>query len=56
MKKFGKLEKKSDNMLTDGNEIVKHTHEVERAISHTLGKVDYLLQMSYQHQQKLLIL
>ena len=34
MKKFGKLENESDNMLTDGNEIVKPTHEVERAMSH----------------------
>ena len=35
MKKFGRLENESDNMLTDGNEIVKQIHEVERAMSHT---------------------
>ena len=35
MKKFGKLENESDNMLTDGNEIGIQTHEVERAMSHT---------------------
>ena len=59
MKKFGKLETKTDNLLTDSHEIVKTTFEVEKDMLHALVTARltlhaiYLLQVCYK--QRLLL-